>query len=103
QNTCCAEIDGGGTCVSGDGATCPPGTGTVHCTEAADCTGGNVCCGTVNIVTRSVSTQCAAGPCTQVQPCHTNAECKNGQKCVVQDCGGRTAEFCGLFLGCTAK
>jgi hypothetical protein len=103
QNTCCAQADGGGTCVPGASASCPAGTGTVHCAEAANCTGGNVCCGSFDIVMRTISTQCAAGPCAQAQPCHTNGECTGGKKCVVQDCFGRTVELCGLFLGCTAK
>jgi hypothetical protein len=100
-NTCCALPDGGGTCPTG--TTCPSGTATIRCAEKADCTGTDVCCGTLNIGAGAADTKCGQGPCSQVQFCRTNSECTGGKGCVVQVCQGVTLELCGLFPTCTAK
>ena len=103
-NTCCALPDGGGTCPTG--TTCPSGTATIHCAEKADCTGSDVCCGTLNPA-GSADTKCGKGPCAPepltVQFCRTNSECENGKPCVVQVCQGVTLELCGLSQFCQAK
>jgi hypothetical protein len=44
SNTCCANTDGGTSCVAGTTTTCPQGT--LHCAQAADCPSGQLCCAT---------------------------------------------------------
>jgi hypothetical protein len=85
-------------CVSGDGGTCTAFTTgcssgiTVPCDEAADCTGGSVCCQVLECGQHSTSckTTCAT---TDFQLCRTDSECGTtsdagaAKKCIVQMCG----------------
>ena len=71
------------------------------CDEAADCSGGQVCCVTPNAAIRiALNAECAPkGSCKDPtyfpQLCKTNAECDNGQPCVPQPCLGVTIWSCG--------
>jgi hypothetical protein len=95
-STCCAPLDGGtASCANGASAQCPSGSASLHCAEAADCTGGNVCCGSIDFQTQAASTQCAAACAGGFQFCGTSGECKNGQPCVVQTCLGQKVQICG--------
>jgi len=106
-NTCCIQLDGGAQCIDGADASCPSDTATIHCLEAADCPGGQVCCGSYSATALTATSACQVGPCSTVQFCRTNGECENHQSCVPQTCDGEKLELCGLFsLGtfvqCTA-
>ncbi len=107
-STCCIAVDAGETCIPGASATCPAQSASLHCVEAADCPGGQVCCGTVSLSSQTASTACQVGPCGTVQFCRTNGECENNQPCVPQTCQGQNLELCGLFsvppyVTCTAN
>lgn len=99
-NTCCANTDGGTSCAAGATASCPQAT--LHCAQAADCTGGDLCCATVQISNLSAESKCQAGPCPTsaqlgAQMCATDTECPSGVKCTKQNCQGETLQLCGLF------
>ena len=94
KETCCALADGGGGCVAGTTAACPAGSATLHCTEAADCDPGSICCGNIDFQSGTPSTACAA-TCSTFQFCGTSAECRTGEPCAVQSCFGRVVEMCG--------
>jgi hypothetical protein len=94
RETCCALADGGGGCVAGSTATCPTGSAALHCTEAADCDPGSICCGNIDFQSGTPSTGCAT-TCSTFQFCGTSAECTNGEPCAVQSCFGRVVEMCG--------
>ncbi|MGO8996915.1 MAG: hypothetical protein ACLQVI_26675 [Polyangiaceae bacterium] len=118
SNTCCANTDGGTSCVAGTTTTCPQGT--LHCAQAADCPSGQLCCATFKDTggTVSAQTSCQTGPCgtdTQLIPgaqlCATGTtECPSGSPCTKQSCEGETLQLCGLFtysgvvnVTCTAE
>lgn len=94
KETCCALADGGGGCVAGSTATCPAGSATLHCTEAADCDPGSICCGNIDFQSGTPSTLCAT-TCSTFQFCGTSAECRTAEPCAVQSCFGRMVEICG--------
>lgn len=116
NNTCCGYTDGGTDCVTSSTATCSQGT--LHCAQAADCSGGDICCVNSGFSGGSVTltSSCAATcPTTSsfppgAQMCSTDAECTNKEKCTLQSCGGETVKLCGLFsysgivnVTCTAE
>ncbi len=91
---------------------------SVACDETADCAAGEICCTGVAVLPRDAgvsgfeATSCvpkdAPGSCkpvpgvgnSSVQACKTDAECLNGQKCIVQDCFGRALMTCGPDAQC---
>jgi hypothetical protein len=85
----------------------------VHCNEASDCNGGEICCVTIDIASRSATAACQAGPCTTpanggAQACRTDQECGTGGPCEVQSCAGVKLELCGQpdffgFYQCTPE
>ncbi len=98
---CCDETTvppNGQRCVSNSVSSC--GGLRRRCDEAADCTGGQVCCIPPNAAMRvAYTTVCSKGPCTDdvlnYQVCKTSAECTNGQPCVTQQCAGYEMRTCG--------
>jgi hypothetical protein len=113
--------DGGaqGTCQP-DSVSCPTGTVSFHCKEAADCPSGYVCCESFPAVATLGPTSCmqSCNPPTSYQICRTNSECVGdaGARCIPQTCmstgigGSRRAsiEACavsgsanGTLLSCT--
>jgi hypothetical protein len=71
---------------------------TFHCIGVADCTGGDVCCGTYDLTQLTAATVCQAKPpCSFAQFCRTSAECPSGVQCIQQSCaGGANVHLCGL-------
>jgi hypothetical protein len=96
-NECCVT----GTTASSSEcvATSAPCSGSkVECDEAADCSGGKVCCLNVtSIISETFDITCQAAPCpsgiANGQICKTNAECSTGS-CSVYMCVGQTLEAC---------
>ncbi len=119
-NTCCVTLDLQETCVPLS-TQCNTMQASVHCENACDCSGGQVCCGVVNelvgvaqTVCQSVSDGglCQPSPATNTQAaaqvCTVDAECKNGEPCIFQTCQfGAMFHLCGLQSGdpfdCTAN
>jgi hypothetical protein len=97
QQACCSTSSSTGSCQP-DSNSC---TGwDFQCDEALDCNSGQVCC--MNGTTFSCQTSCSGGPATQ--SCRLNAECGQGNQCVVQDCdNGIFVELCALGSGCTQQ
>jgi hypothetical protein len=126
---CCVQkADAGGTqtCVAPNGSCSPPAA-MIGCKEAADCTGGAVCCGNFPMLGVQGTTSCMASCSTMqnVQICRTDDECGARsdagalKKCVLQTCGSLTLQLCavaafggpggpppdagGAYASCTAK
>ncbi len=110
SNTCCITISLAERCIPGANAKCNSNEAAVHCSNACDCFGGNVCCGVINTLVGAVQTICQdipdGGLCNPHPPtntqasgqlCTTDGECKNGQGCIHQTCElGATLNVCGL-------
>jgi hypothetical protein len=126
---CCVDTaDGGGTqtCVAPNGS-CPSMATKIACKEAADCTGGALCCANFLMLGVQGNTSClpSCGGNQNVQICRTDSECRGSadggglKKCVLQTCGSLTLQLCavspggqfggpqpdagGAYAGCTAK
>ncbi len=122
RNTCCLANGGMagliGTCTPGTSQSCcVPGQActqaTVHCLQALECGGTKSCCGDILVLLGQVQAACTevpeGGSCpfipannTQigVQLCKTDAECTNGQPCVLQTCMfGAMLSMCGVQSG----
>lgn len=101
---CCdaAGADGGfsDTCVANANACAGTGSRTYACGQAADCTTGQVCCGTTKTSSSGklelTGTNCAASCATgQTQLCVTAGECStSGATCAGQDASGRDVGLC---------
>jgi hypothetical protein len=102
---CCdAPADGGfsDTCVASVAACTATGSSATpyQCGQAADCTGGMLCCANTKTSSSSgktlfKSTVCAAScPSPEIQLCVTAAECKTGTQCVGQSIEGRDVGVC---------
>jgi hypothetical protein len=128
SNECCASPDGGGSCIADNGA-CTGGV-TLACDEAADCSGGAVCCQVLACGTNASSCKATCGT-GDFQPCRTDSECGlstdagAAKQCIVQTCSSlctgehETVEACayptttgsgfvttttwGALPGCTAN
>jgi hypothetical protein len=68
--TCCRGALAGVECLP---LICPSGGAALACDDRADCTGGKLCCGSIQ-----KGASCAA-TCTGGQLCRTNDECQSGQ------------------------
>jgi hypothetical protein len=98
---CCEGNASGVNACQDAGAVCPMGP-TIQCNEAADCTGGKICCLlAMSTSPASTSVTCQApvdGLCpgtgaALVQVCRSSAECASGV-CAFWDCDGNTIEAC---------
>jgi hypothetical protein len=113
SNTCCITLTLQERCIPGAAAKCNSNEAAIHCANACDCSGGNVCCGVANVLVGAVQTVCQSipdgglcnpHPATNTQAsaqlCNVNAampECKNGQNCIAQTCEyGANLSICGL-------
>jgi hypothetical protein len=110
SNTCCVTVALAERCIPGAGAKCNNNEATIHCSQACDCSGGDVCCGVANTLVGAVQTVCQSipdgglcnpNPQTNTQAsaqfCKTDGECKNGQACIAQTCEfGAMFNICGL-------
>jgi hypothetical protein len=117
SNTCCVQFDLTARCLAGNNATCNSNEATVHCLQACECGGSDVCCGQVNEILGAATSSCnaisslASGPSGALecppypatsevvgaQLCKTDAECENGAPCVAQTCMfGAMLTMCGV-------
>jgi hypothetical protein len=91
SNECCLSAAYIATC-NPQSAACT-GQAVFKCVEAAECPQGQVCCGLADQTTASAGASCqttcttgASSTMGSAQLCQTDAECKNGMKCIWQDC-----------------
>jgi hypothetical protein len=117
SNTCCVQFDLTARCLAGNNATCNSNEATVHCLQACECGGTDVCCGQVNEILGAATSSCNAvsslvsGPSGALecppypatsevvgaQLCKTDAECENGASCIAQTCMfGAMLTMCGV-------
>jgi hypothetical protein len=110
SNTCCVDFSLNARCIAGANGRCNSNEATLHCTQACECSNGNVCCGVENTILGVVQTQCQSiadgGLCNphpqtttqaSAQICATTDECKNGMSCLKQSCVyGAMLSVCGL-------
>jgi hypothetical protein len=110
SNTCCVTFSLETRCIPGANAKCESNEATLHCTQACECSNGDVCCGVENSILGVVQTECQSIPdgglcnphpqtTTQAsaQICTTDEECKNGMGCLKQSCVyGAVLSVCGL-------
>ncbi len=122
---CCVEQtapDAGRTetCVAPNGAC--SSNAKISCNEAADCTGGALCCGSFPMQGVQGVTSCmtSCGGPQGVQLCRSDGECGANsdagelKKCITQTCGSTTLQLCavpasrfsdagngGAYAGCT--
>jgi hypothetical protein len=103
-NTCCLTLSLVGRCLP-NGGTCTKSEVTVGCSNACDCTGGEVCCGVENGIAATTSCQSVSsgGKCPApagsgaAQFCTVDSECLNGAGCIPQTCTfGANLNICGL-------
>jgi hypothetical protein len=95
KQVCCIADGGAKETCTNLGANICPGLTKSNCDEAADCDGGNVCCGFVG-PTGGFNTACQPSCGTGLQFCHGTAECVTGT-CTLMQCRGVTVETCGSF------
>jgi hypothetical protein len=102
SNMCCVSADAG-KCQPSNGS-CAAGTlAEFKCDEAANCTGGTVCCATASLAQPNLASSCdhACAGFGKFQLCRTNGECPN-RDCTPQNCYGAHIEACGgVQPGCT--
>ena len=102
---CCDSATDGGfadTCVASAAACLATDSSakTFECGQAADCSGGKVCCGDIGKANSGKSyfksTSCAAScTSTQTQLCVSASECKSsGAHCIGQSISGRDVGLC---------
>jgi hypothetical protein len=110
SNTCCVNVQFQTRCIPGNKSKCNSVEASIHCLQACECGGGEVCCGVLNTILGEVTTECQSIPdgglCnphpatnTQIseQLCATDTECTAGQGCILQTCEyGVTTAICGL-------
>ena len=105
NKVCCDSKGDGGfsdSCVPSAGACLAMDSQakTFECGQAADCNGGQICCGTIGTSSSGkpffTSTQCAASCASgDKQLCVTATECKaSGVSCVGQTITGRNVGLC---------
>ena len=85
---CCAAPDGAGTCIS-LADTCGPSLrfdyefDEMKCDDAADCTGGQICCLDLSkTAPAKISYECSPGPCNLHEACIPGGVCSSGFQCV---------------------
>jgi hypothetical protein len=103
-SVCCdARVDGGFTdsCVASAQActNIDPSAHAYACGQAADCPGGQICCGATSTsgtgkMSLAGSTCMASCPAGQTQLCVTASECKTGTHCTGADITGRDVGLC---------
>ena len=109
-HTCCVTFSLQARCLAGANAKCASNEASIHCQQACECSGGQVCCGVMNKIVGVVQSVCQSVPSgglcvpnpqtvsqASAQLCTETAECQNGQPCVSQTCiYGANVKVCGL-------
>jgi hypothetical protein len=80
-NACCIGFPGPSCLPTFPGCFAQLGSPTLACDDAADCEGGERCCGTVS--GSGAGSECAAA-CEDGEPqlCRTDSECRRGTRCL---------------------
>lgn len=109
-STCCVSLSLQTRCLKKPMQCDPMMEASLHCLQACECPGGQVCCGVANTIIGAVTSECQSIPdgglCnphpqtntqSSEQLCGTDAECTSGQGCIKQTCEyGVTLQICGL-------